>query len=358
MKVMHLVQHLEVGGLEKMAITLLKNSQYSQTTIIVSLEGDKESAIKQWPELSNYKSSVFCLNKAPGFKGSVIKKLKALIKEQQIDIIHSHHIGPLLYAGIVCSLTTKRIRHVSTIHDAWYLNNIKQRFFTRALNLLTHIHWVADANIVANEFQSKTSIIPQQTILNGIDCEQFKAIDKSCARQQLNLPENVKLIGCAARLIEGKGHKDLIHALIYLPENYHLVFAGDGDQRDLLHKAVESYDLKSRVHFLGNIHDMRVFYSSIDVMCLYSKREGLPLSIIEAMSCGVPIVASDVGGIHEVVTDKEGELIAANNYKLIAPAILRTLQLPNGNPIRHHAIAVADARTMSSQYDNLYTALA
>ncbi|WP_462165335.1 hypothetical protein [Pseudoalteromonas sp. GB43] len=47
MKVMHLVQHLEVGGLEKMAITLLKNSQYSQTTIIVSLEGDKESAIKQ-----------------------------------------------------------------------------------------------------------------------------------------------------------------------------------------------------------------------------------------------------------------------------------------------------------------------
>ena len=74
---------------------------------------------------------------------------------------------------------------------------------------------------------------------------------------------------------------------------------------------------------MGNVHDMRAFYSSIDVMCLYSQREGLPLSIIEAMACGIPIVASDVGGIHEVVTPEQGELVSVNDFNQLAPAIQR-----------------------------------
>ncbi|WP_348707732.1 glycosyltransferase [uncultured Pseudoalteromonas sp.] len=358
MNVMHLVQHLQVGGLEKMAITLLKNSQFSSSSIIVSLEGDRQSAFQQWPELEQFSHRVICLNKKPGVSISVIAKIKALIKEHDIDIIHSHHVGPVIYAGIACALTGDSVRHISTIHDAWYLNNVKQCTFTKLLDLFTNIYWVADARIVADEFRAKTSIIPERTILNGIDFDTFVAINKTTARSQLNLPHTAKLVGCAARLIEGKGHKDLIHALHYLPQDYHIVFAGDGEQKVTLMNLVRNLGLNDRVHFLGNVQDMRAFYSSIDVMCLYSQREGLPLSIIEAMACGIPVVASDVGGIHEVLTKNEGELVSPHEFNKLAPAILRASKLPHGLCIRHHAIAIADARTMSSKYDNLYSALA
>ncbi|RZD22807.1 glycosyltransferase [Pseudoalteromonas sp. MEBiC 03485] len=358
MNVMHLVQHLQVGGLEKMAITLLKNSQFSSSSIIVSLEGDRQSAFEQWPELEQFSHRVICLNKKSGVSISVIAKIKALIKEHDIDIIHSHHVGPVIYAGLACALTGDSVRHISTIHDAWYLNNVKQCTFTKLLDLLTNIYWVADARIVADEFRAKTSIIPERTILNGIDFDTFVAINKTTARSQLNLPHTAKLVGCAARLIEGKGHKDLIHALHYLPQDYHIVFAGDGEQKVTLMNLVRNLGLNERVHFLGNVQDMRAFYSSIDVMCLYSQREGLPLSIIEAMACGIPVVASDVGGIHEVLTKNEGELVSPHEFNKLAPAILRASRLPHGLCIRHHAIAIADARTMSSKYDNLYSALA
>ncbi|TMO44699.1 MULTISPECIES: glycosyltransferase [unclassified Pseudoalteromonas] len=357
MNVMHLVQHLQVGGLEKMAITLLQNSQFKHSSIIVSLEGDRNTAFEQWPELEPFSHRIICLNKKPGISLSVIAKIKSLIKEHDINIIHSHHIGPLIYAGIASSLSQGSVRHISTIHDAWYLTNTKQRTFTKLLDSLTNIYWVADARIVADEFRAKTAIIPERTILNGIDCENFMAIDAKAAREQFNLPNNVRLIGCAARLIEGKGHKDMIHSLRYLPDDFHMVFAGDGDQKEYLLNLVRSLHLTSRVHFLGNVHDMRAFYSSIDVMCLYSQREGLPLSIIEAMACGIPIVASDVGGIHEVVTPEQGELVSVNDFNQLAPAIQRACTLPRGLCIRHHAIKVADARTMSSKYDNLYSAL-
>lgn len=357
MNVLHLVQHFKIGGLEKMAVTLMQKSQFAHNSLIVSLEGKEQDALKEWPALAQFGHQMVSLNKAPKFDFSLLKKLNRLIKEHNIYVIHSHHIGPMLYASLVC-LTNKNVRHVSTIHDAWYLNNFKQRLITKVLNSLTKINWVADAQVVANDFYQHTSIKADKTILNGIDFHQFTDIDEANARNLLGLPLDKKLIGCSARLEPGKGHLDLIKLLPDLDSDIELVFAGNGSLMLSLQNAASVLGVFERVHFLGNVQHMQQFYSAINVMCLYSQREGLPLSILESMACGKVIVASDVGGISEVVTQEQGVLVGLNDLVGLKVALLKALNMKQGQCIREHIFSIADADQMSKAYDHFYNGLA
>jgi glycosyltransferase involved in cell wall biosynthesis len=357
MNVLHLVQHFKIGGLEKMAVTLMQKSQFSHNSLIVSLEGKEQDAIKEWPALAQFGHQMVSLNKAPKFDLTVLKKLGRLIKEHNIHLIHSHHVGPMLYASLVC-MTNKHVRHVSTIHDAWYLNNFKQRVITKALNGLTKINWVADAKVVANDFYQQTAIKADKTILNGIDFQQFTHINEATARSQLGLPQDKKLIGCSARLEPGKGHLDLIKLLPELDDDIQLVFAGNGSLMLSLQNAASVLGVLERVHFLGNVQQMQLFYSAISVMCLYSQREGLPLSILESMACGKVIVASDVGGISEVVTQEQGILIGLNDPVGLKVALLKAINMKQGQCIREYIFSIADADKMSKAYDHFYNGLA
>lgn len=356
MNVLHLVQHFKIGGLEKMAVTLMQKSQFADSSVVVSLEGTLSEAIKDWPQLTSFGHRLMCLNKAEKFDLNIVKKLAEIIKQYNIDVIHSHHIGPMLYASMAC-IKNRQVRHVSTIHDAWYLKSFKQRLITKAFNRLTKIHWVADAQVVAKDFFNETAIKTDKTILNGIDFNQFIGINESDARQQLNLPQDVNLVGCSARLELGKGHFALLRILSSLPIYTELVFAGTGSLHSKLVDYASTLGISDRVHFLGNVQSMQLFYSAINVMCLYSQREGLPLSILESMACGKAIVATDVGGIREVLTDKQGILIKPGNEMGLKTAIVKAINMKQGDCIREHVFSIANANKMSAEYDHFYNGL-
>ncbi|CAH9061897.1 D-inositol-3-phosphate glycosyltransferase [Pseudoalteromonas holothuriae] len=353
MKVLHIVQHLNIGGLEKMAVSLLEQSRFCNETRIAALEGDKDTCLSNWPQLKSLNDKLDFLEKRERFDYQAVNKLVDLIDTHNIRVVHSHHIGPMLYACLAC-LKRPDVQHVSTVHDAWYLSGIKSRFITKVLNTLSPVHWIADADVVAHDFYAQTSIRPQETILNGIDCKKFAPINRDYARYQLGLPKSAKIVGCAARLEFGKGHEDLIDALKTLPNNHHIVFAGQGSLDASLKAKVNSLKLESRVHFLGCVHNMEVFYSAIDVFCLFSQREGMPLTILEAMACGTPIVASDVGGIKEVLTQKQGVLLSRLQKQQIPNAIEKALMIEAGQAIRSHALSIAQIKDMSRKYDQLY----
>ncbi|MBD1582150.1 glycosyltransferase [Pseudoalteromonas sp. S16_S37] len=356
MKVLHIVQHLKIGGLEKMAVSMVKQSRFCHETRIAALEGTITECFNHWPELAGLKEKFDFIEKKAKFDIQVVSKLVALIDKYNIEIVHSHHIGPMLYASLAC-LKRPQVKHVSTVHDAWYLNSIKPRLITKLLNKLSPVHWIADANVVAHDFYAHTSIKPKATILNGIDCNQFAPINMQYARYQLGLPKNVKIIGCAARLELGKGHVPLIEALEELPQDYHLAFAGRGSLNDTLQNLVNELGLQNRVHFLGGVHKMEVFYSAIDVFSLFSEREGLPLSILEAMACGIPIVASDVGGIKEVLTNEQGYLLPLALRAQLSITLKKATSLQRGDAIRAHALSIAQIKNMSSKYDQFYRTL-
>jgi glycosyltransferase involved in cell wall biosynthesis len=350
---MHVVQHLSVGGLEKLVLSLLTKSNYRENSIIVSLEGSKEEVIAKWPELRVVSDKLFFIEKTPKFSFGVVEKLHELAQSQHIDVIHSHHIGPILYSSLTC-MRAKHLKHVSTIHDAWYLTQLKYRLMTKLFHYLHPIYWVADAQVVANDFGRLTNITPQQTILNGIDCKKFCEINQELARYNLGLNKKAKLLGCAARLEPGKGHGLLLKQFASLPDDWQLVLAGQGSLRAELENLARDLNIHKRVIFLGNVSDMVSFYSAIDVFCLLSEKEGLPLSILESIACNTPVIATAVGGIPEIITEDNGILVQSTSLNRFYDYVQSAKELKAHRNMRNFVMQNAELATMARSYDQLY----
>jgi glycosyltransferase involved in cell wall biosynthesis len=353
--VMQLIQHPYIGGLEKMAFGLCQAASEQSNMHLVTLEGTKHNALDSWPELSKLKH-LECLNKGSGFSLKAVEQLVRIIDKYKINVIHSHHIGPLLYASMV-KIRRPHIKHIHTLHDAWYLNNRKLRFITQCVRALTPVTVVADAKAIAKEAFKAAKIQSDHVVLNGIDTDSFTPSSRFAARKRLGLSSDYILVGCAARVEAGKGHEAMLRSLIDLPSKIHMVFAGTGSQL----KAYQEYAIKlgvdKRVTWLGKVDNMPTFYSAIDVFCLFSQREGLPLSILEAMACNRPVVASDVGGIKEVMNEKSGFIVPLAQEKHLPQYLLKAAQFKYGMDIRHYAVEVGTIKVMANNYSHLYSKL-
>ena len=314
-----IVQHLSPGGIETLVLDLMRHSRHK--TLIFSLEGTREHALAKWPVLKPYADRLVFLNKQPGFEPKLIQALVRLFSWHKITSVHTHHIGPLLYGGLACRFSgIKSLIH--TEHDAWHLADKKRRLLQKCLLACLRPLWVADAKAVAGKVSSYLKMPNVRVITNGIDIEKFTPGDKLTARQKLHLPENARLIGCAGRLEPVKGQDVLIRALAHLPPAYHLAIAGDGSTKDALKHQVSQAGLASRVHFLGVVDDMPAFYQALDVFCLPSRFEGMPLSPLEAQACNIPSVITDVGGCSEVVCAQSSILVPPDKPVCIAEAVL------------------------------------
>lgn len=351
-RVLQLIQHCYCGGLEKMVLSLCQRGDTRVSTVLVSLEGTEEDAVQDWPQLTELKGAIY-LDKSKGFSFKTVKQLGAIIDALEIDVVHSHHIGPLLY-GALAIVNRPHVKHVHTVHDAWYLSNAKARWFTRMICVFSRVIIVADAESVANSVREVANISPDYVVHNAIDTQYFTPLTSSQSRHKLQLPMNKTLVGCAARIEDGKGHEAMLRSLINLPESVEMVFAGDGSQLNRYREYAEKIGVASRVHWLGCVSEMPLFYSAIDVFCLFSQREGLPLSILEAMACNRPVVASDVGGIHEVMAKKSGFLIAPDNEQALPFRILAAIRLRKRHDFRPHAVKNMDIRSMAQHYYDIY----
>lgn len=353
--IVHVVQHLAPGGLEAMVLDMLTFTNPKHNIMVVSLDGTLDSALNGWPRLKEYQHQLIFLNKPAGFSLSTISQLLTVFKEYKVDVVHSHHIGPLLYSGFAAMLNRK-VNHVHTEHDAWHLNTKKHLYLQKLALSLSKPKLVADANFVKNTLKNIFQEYPIHTIKNGIDPYKFTAGNKHQARKELglHLPKNIKLIGNAARLEAVKGHPNLIEAMIFLKDDYHLLLAGSGTQKDYLQHLTRQYKLEDRVHFLGHIEQMPTFYQSLDIFCLPSNNEGFPLSTLEAQSCGIPCVAHNVGGVSETLCPTSSKLVNNNLPLSLATAIEElTNQQIQDNP-RTFILNHNDAKSMASAYENLY----
>jgi len=359
--VVQVVQHLRAGGIECLVLEMLRSSQISQAEdmYIVSLEGTKEEALRHWPRLLPYKQRLFFLNKPQGLSLSCLFKVKTLLKRLKANVVHSHHIGPLLYAGFAAMMASVNYR-IHTEHDAWHMQDKKRRKLESVLLKLIKPMLVADAQGVQDQLNEYQPGYPSQIIHNGVDCKLFHKGNKSYARAQLGLPQkDVKIIGCAGRLTAVKGHAYLIEALKFLQDNCMLVLAGEGEYRDELEALIRLHGLEHRVILLGNVDNMVYFYQSLDVFCMASLNEGLPLSPLEAQACGVPVVLTDVGGSREACCPDTGVMVAAEDSSALAWGIRKTLRRIDRGTIespRNFVLSQRDFSNMLNQYRALYRA--
>ncbi|CCN85211.1 putative Glycosyltransferase SypP [Vibrio nigripulchritudo SFn27] len=350
--IVHVVQHLRPGGIEVMVLDMLRFADKANKVFVVSLEGSKDKALQSWPRLKDHEHQLFFLDKTPGIELGLFMKMKNLLSSLKADVVHSHHIGPLLYGNVTARFANVPVR-IHTEHDAWHLNEDSEVRIEKLARYLSKPKMVADAEFVKDKLVRIFDDIPVETIHNGVDCDHFTPGAASIAREKLGLPNNKRIIGCSGRVEHVKGQDTLIHALKDMPCNVILAIAGDGSEKESLMALAEELKLEDRVLFLGFVSDMVNFYRSLDLYCLPSRNEGFPLSTLEAQACDIPVVATDVGGVKESLCLKSGQLVLPDNAPLMSEILVSMLNCPSPFSPRSYVVENYDIRNMTSAYEKL-----
>lgn len=329
--VVQIVQHLRPGGLEVVALDLLGRAPAGVAVHLVSLQGEARSAVAAWPRLAEVERHLHFLGKGDGLSPGTVLRLARLLRSLGATAVETHHIGPLLYGGLAARLAGVG-RLVQVEHDAWHLADPRAARMHKALVTLLRPRVVAVGGMVAAALENHLGPGRVSIIANGVDTVRYAPGDRAGARQSLGLPASATLIGCAARLEAVKGHGDLLAATALLAPDIHLALAGDGSLASDLRCRAKALGIADRVHFLGAVEDMPMFYRALDRFCLASHAEGLPLAPLEAQATGVPAVLTEVGGMREAICPVSGRLARPSDPRGLAAALAESMHHASGDP--------------------------
>ena len=203
----------------------------------------------------------------------------------------------------------------------------RQRAWDRRTFFLTH-YSLANSKAGADSLYSPHE--PQrariEVVPNGIPLEGYGRLsngERRALRGEWGVPEDAFAFGMVAQLRRHKDHHSLIAATAQLPDA-HTVLVGSGDEEDHIRGVIAEHKVQDRVHLLGYRSDIPRVLGALDAFVLSTEIEGLPVSVMEAMATGLPIVATHVGGVPELVLDGEtGLLVAMNSVEELREAMRR-----------------------------------
>ena len=317
------------GGAETHAISLIKGLA-AKGHSIVFVTGKADTGCR--PGLSDGVSAHFELSFQsinPFDKFKTYRRLAQFVAEHQIEIIHAHHRNAGYFAEILCR--KKHIPYVVTVHDPWHATPFKKshgKVFRRLIAVSDFLK-----QVLITRFSVSAERI--RTIRNGIDPSRFEGIARDEAarfRSAFRVGGDEIVLSQISRISKAKGQFDLLNALQLLPRDlpYRCLIVGEGKERARLESLAESFGLGRKVTFCGYQSNIPVVLAATDVMLLPSHREGLPLSIVEAMLSRVPVIAAITAGVPEIITHgKDGLLFQAGDISTLATLIKRMVCDPN-----------------------------
>jgi glycosyltransferase involved in cell wall biosynthesis len=264
---------------------------------------------------------------------AAVEAVAAHLAAVRADVVHNHmyraEIVGTRAAWRVAEAGLRRPMVVGTVHSSRIRSN-EDRELLRALTpRMDHLVAVSQANVRKIESEGRSGP-PVTLIYNGVDLDRYDHQEPCCTlREEYGLPENGPIVGVVARLEPEKGHPTLLEAwptvLAAQPEATLLVI-GEGSRREELAAQAASLGLGSRVVFTGRRDDVPAVTAALDVAVLPSYREAQGLSILEAMALSRPVVATNVGGIPEMIEDGvTGLLVPPHDAPALGAAILRLL---------------------------------
>ena len=219
---------------------------------------------------------------------------------------------------------------VDTLHSS-STGTLGRRFGYRFSNWLPDRVTAVSAAVAQAHLQARMVTAARLAVLpNGVDLETWKpdAEVRNAFRRVLGL-QGKFLWFAAGRLDPVKDYGMLLQAMVDVPEAANLVIAGSGPMENELHRLSDDLGLEDRVQFLGFEPNVLRWMRVANGFVLASRWEGLPMVVLEAAACGVPAVATDVPGTHEVVVDgKTGLLAAQGSAKALAAAMTRMMEMP------------------------------
>ena len=341
-RVMIVIHGLETGGAEMMVLHLARElSRAGHPVRVVSLHGDDTDVAGLMRRAG---VDVVALNKAGGPDPRTVLRLRAQMRDFSPTVVHTH-LPVLEYVLPAARLYGRRVGIIHTVHN---LARAETRHrVLRAVNRRAFSHGVVPVALneevrssICREYALPPSAVP--VVGNGIDLDAFRGPQRRGPRGA-----GARLL-CVARLAPAKNHALLLQTVTRLRESgrdVSLTLVGDGPLRGALEERARELGIFERVRFAGRRTDTPAFYRDCDLFVLLSDYEGMPMSIIEAMASGLPVVATRAGGVGELVDDGvSGALVEAD-----AAAAAEAIAAICDDPALYARLSAGAVRT-SSRY--------
>jgi glycosyltransferase involved in cell wall biosynthesis len=265
---------------------------------------------------------------------AAVSQLAAYLIAVGAEVVHNHMFRAEV-VGTRAALTvaaTGRARPlvISTVHSS-RVRSSEDRELLRALTPQMDRLIAVSSAIVGKILGEQRAGAPVSLIRNGVDLVRYAHQEPCCTlREEYGMAADAQIVGVVARLEPEKGHPTLLEAwpdvLKSVPSAWLLVI-GEGSRREALEAQARQLDIHNRVVFTGRRDDVPAVTAALDVAVLPSYREALGLSILEAMALSRPVVASNVGGIPEMIEDGvTGLLVPPHDARALGAAIVRLLR--------------------------------
>ena len=332
MRILFVVTGLSVGGAEKV-VSDLADALVSRgdQVMLVYLKGP----LQVRPSRSEV--GLTCLGmRSPAHSLSAYLRLRRIVNEFRPDLVHGHLYHAIMLARLV-RLTTPMPHLVSTVHtshDGGWLRSASYRATDRLTDVSTCVSSEAAQVFVASRAAGAERVV---AIHNGVATDRFSRVSADAGiRKRLSIDPDRTLFFAAGRLHRVKDYPNLFQALARLRGKlrFELLIAGDGPLRGELEELAGRLGLSSQVRFLGIREDIPALMAAADVFVLPSADEGFGLVVAEAMACECVVVATDCGGVREVLGNA-GFLVPPRDPDALAAALLEASSLP-----REQAIAI------------------
>lgn len=330
-RVLHVIESLRSGGAESVIGLLAKHAdrtRFEPEAVALAAGGPAEQLIR------SEGTTVHILGKRPGIDLRAAGKLRALVRDRRISIIHAHNPIANHWSILACLFMREAPPIINTEHSVHYRGKVRG-WYPVARSLLgvrnAAIVGVCEAVTESNRRIDPLNRRRYRTIYNGIEpLVRPTAERRDQIRRGLGVPAGATVIGTVGNLRRAKAYPDFLDAIARLAPRHPgliVLIAGDGPLRAELEARSASLGLGQYLRWLGRRNDVVEILPAMDVFVLSSRREGFPMAILEAMSAGVPVVATDVGGVREVVRDGEtGILLPAGDPVRLSEGIHRMIE--------------------------------
>lgn len=373
-KVLRIIARLNVGGpaihVTNLNKYLDKNYGYESLLVYGSLsagEGSMEYLAEDLraiilPELGRE------INLLKDLK--TVWRLYKIIRREKPDIVHTHTAK----AGTVGRLAAKLARvpkiyhtfHGHVFHS--YFGKLKTQIFLFIEKFLARL----TTKIIAISAKQKNELLayriarPEKftVIPLGFELDKLQNLQNTNYwHGKFNLSANTKLVGIVGRLVPVKNHEyflEIARAVCARTDNIRFVIIGGGELRGQLEKSAEAKNLTGKVFFAGFENDLQKIYGDLDIVVLTSLNEGTPVTLIEAMACGKPVVSTEVGGVGDIVENNiSGYLCGQNAPEVFAEKIISLAQEPNNNfgkIAQEKILKTYGVQRLAEDINNLYSA--
>jgi len=327
MNILLLTTHFNEGGISRYCLNLGKELAAKGNKIYVASGGGGLEQVLSQNNIEHIRLNLRTKSELSPKIWCALFQLKKPLKEKNIQLIHAQTRVTQVLAYWIYKFY--KIPYLSTCHG-FFKTRLSRRVFPCWGERVIAISQAVENHLIKDFKASPSKVV---YIPNGLDLRSFSNYDNQTRqdfRNQLRIDPQELVIGIVARLSTVKGHKFLIKAIVEVIREFprvKLLIVGDGPLKNELIKLTEESGISQKVIFLPSVLETSLVLSILDIFVMPSLQEGLGLSIMEAMAMGIPVIATSVGGIPDLIKDRQtGILVPSEDSAILGRAIINLLK--------------------------------